>query len=133
MCLDSDGDDEGETTEKKPETVNFVVMLKKNNKPQVRTLERKGDHSKNTSDLLQFYDMAVSSNSEMALKLKAGEQVRLIEDFLIYFIFFSNDIISGCARGKSSFEDSHVEYVYTYGTTRERTRLFNALLRFQIK
>jgi hypothetical protein len=33
--LDSDGDDEGENTAKKPETINFVVMLKKNNKPQV--------------------------------------------------------------------------------------------------
>ena len=33
--LDSDGDDEGEPTAKQPETVNFVVMLKKNNKPQV--------------------------------------------------------------------------------------------------
>lgn len=33
---DSDGDDEGESTQKKPDTVNFVVMLKKNNKPQVR-------------------------------------------------------------------------------------------------
>ncbi|CAF2881120.1 unnamed protein product [Rotaria sp. Silwood2] len=40
---------------KKPETVNFVVMLKKNNKPQ-------------------FCNMAVSSTSEMALKLKAREQ-----------------------------------------------------------
>ncbi|CAF5159497.1 unnamed protein product, partial [Rotaria sp. Silwood1] len=30
----SDGDDEGENNVKKPETVNFVVMLKKNNKPQ---------------------------------------------------------------------------------------------------
>ncbi|CAF1357416.1 unnamed protein product [Rotaria sordida] len=51
----SDGDDEGENNVKKPETVNFVVMLKKNNKPQ-------------------FYNMAVSSTSEMALKLKAREQ-----------------------------------------------------------
>ena len=32
---DSDGDDEVEPAEKKPETINFVVMLKKNNKPQV--------------------------------------------------------------------------------------------------
>ncbi|CAF4828903.1 unnamed protein product, partial [Rotaria socialis] len=31
----SDGDDEGENNNKKPESVNFVVMLKKNNKPQV--------------------------------------------------------------------------------------------------
>ncbi|UJR26480.1 hypothetical protein I4U23_007807 [Adineta vaga] len=51
----SDGDDESENTVKKSETVNFVVMLKKNNKPQ-------------------FYDMAVSSTSEMALRLKAREQ-----------------------------------------------------------
>ncbi|CAF3380022.1 unnamed protein product [Rotaria socialis] len=51
----SDGDDEGENNNKKPESVNFVVMLKKNNKPQ-------------------FYNMAVSSTSEMALKLKAREQ-----------------------------------------------------------
>jgi len=51
----SDGDDEGENPVKKPETINFVVMLKKNNKPQ-------------------FYDMAVSSTSEMALRLKAREQ-----------------------------------------------------------
>jgi len=53
----NDGDDESEatTTEKKPDTVNFVVMMKKNNKPQ-------------------FFDMAVSSHSEMALKLKAREQ-----------------------------------------------------------
>ena len=34
--LDSDADDEGENNAaKRPETVNFVVMLKKNNKPQV--------------------------------------------------------------------------------------------------
>lgn len=33
--IDSDGDDEGENTIKKPETINFVVMLKKNNKPLV--------------------------------------------------------------------------------------------------
>ncbi|CAF4014532.1 unnamed protein product, partial [Adineta steineri] len=51
----SDDDDESENTVKTPETVNFVVMLKKNNKPQ-------------------FYDMAVSSTSEMALRLKAREQ-----------------------------------------------------------
>jgi len=36
LFLDSDGDDEGENTVKKPETVNFVVMLKKNNKPHVK-------------------------------------------------------------------------------------------------
>lgn len=35
FSIESDGDDEGENTVKKPETVNFVVMLKKNNKPQV--------------------------------------------------------------------------------------------------
>ncbi len=35
LSLDSDGDDEGENTGKKPENINFVVMLKKNNKPQV--------------------------------------------------------------------------------------------------
>jgi hypothetical protein len=35
MFADSDGDDEGESTVKTPETINFVVMLKKNNKPQV--------------------------------------------------------------------------------------------------
>ncbi len=35
LSLDSDGDDEGENTAKKSETINFVVMLKKNNKPQV--------------------------------------------------------------------------------------------------
>lgn len=33
--LESDGEDDGENNVKKPETVNFVVMLKKNNKPQV--------------------------------------------------------------------------------------------------
>lgn len=38
--LDSDGDDEGENTAKKPETINFVVMLKKNNKPQVNFFKR---------------------------------------------------------------------------------------------
>lgn len=35
LVVDSDGDDEGEATAKEPETINFVVMLKKNNKPQV--------------------------------------------------------------------------------------------------
>jgi len=35
IFIDSDGDDEGENTAKKPENINFVVMLKKNNKPQV--------------------------------------------------------------------------------------------------
>jgi len=35
IFIDSDGDDEGENTVKKPENINFVVMLKKNNKPQV--------------------------------------------------------------------------------------------------
>jgi hypothetical protein len=36
LFLDSDGDDEGDNTVKQPETVNFVVMLKKNNKPHVK-------------------------------------------------------------------------------------------------
>jgi hypothetical protein len=36
IFIDSDGDDEGENTAKKPENINFVVMLKKNNKPQVK-------------------------------------------------------------------------------------------------
>jgi hypothetical protein len=36
LCSDSDGDDEGETTARKSDSVNFVVMLKKNNKAQVQ-------------------------------------------------------------------------------------------------
>jgi hypothetical protein len=39
VFIDSDGDDEGENTVKKPETINFVVMFKKNNKPQVNFLK----------------------------------------------------------------------------------------------
>ncbi len=70
--LDSDDDDEGEHTAKKPETVNFVVMLKKNNKPQVNLLSI---FYENIHLIFQFHDMAVPSTSEMALRLKAREQV----------------------------------------------------------
>ena len=35
FCTESDGEDDPESPTKKPDTVNFVVMLKKNNKPQV--------------------------------------------------------------------------------------------------
>ena len=78
VFLDSDGDDEGENTVKKPETVNFVVMLKKNNKPQVN-FYLKFFFFEFFHLIFQFHDMAVSSTSEMALRLKAREQVNLAE------------------------------------------------------
>ena len=60
----------------------------------------------------QFYDMAVSSTSEMALRLKAREQVSVT----VLLEMPAQRLSSGWSWGEGSIEDSHLEYVNTYGT-----------------